>query len=74
MVLLTAMTVKIFEFQKINMVDGRHFENVKSAYLCNLLTDLHEIQHRNAYWSPAPCNFRQSYVSENCYLENLKTA
>ena len=42
--LLTAPTVKKFEFRKSKMADGRHFEkNVKSLYLCNRLTDFDKI-------------------------------
>jgi len=29
-------------------------KTVKSLYLCNILTDFHEIWHRDAYWYPAP--------------------
>ena len=51
MALLTAPTVKNFEFHKSKMADGRHFEKtVKSLYLCNGLTDFDEIWHDDAYW------------------------
>jgi len=41
--LLTALTVKKFEFSKSKMADGRHFEKtVKSSYLSN------EIWHGDA--------------------------
>jgi len=71
--LSTAPTVKNLNFQNPRWRTAAVLKTVKSPYLCNFLTDYHEIRHSNAYWSPAPCNFRQSYVSENRYLENRKT-
>jgi len=59
--LLTAPTVKSYEFHKSKMADGRHFKTVKSPYLCNLLTDFHEIWHDDAYSPPTaerPLKFR----------------
>ena len=36
--LLTALTVKQFEFHKSKMADGRHLRTATSSYLSNLLT------------------------------------
>jgi len=52
--LLTAPTVKNFEFHK-------SIKTVKSPYVCNRLTDFEEIWHDDAYWSPTaerPLKFR----------------
>ena len=61
--LLTAPTVKKFEFHKSKMADGRHFEKktVMSPYLCNRLTDFDEIWYSDAYWpftADLPLKFR----------------
>ena len=49
--LLTAPTVKKFEFHKSKMADGRHFEKtVKSPYLSNRLIDFDEIWRAGADW------------------------
>jgi len=47
--LLTALTVKKFEFSKSKVADGRHFEKtVKSSYLSNRWTNFDEIWHGDA--------------------------
>jgi len=47
--LLTALTVKKFEFSKSKMADGSHFEKtVKSSYLSNSWTNFDEIWHGDA--------------------------
>jgi len=70
--LLTAQTVKKFEFPKSKMADGGHLKSVKSTYLSNRLTDFDEIKHGrltdfdeikhgDANWPPAgdrPLKFR----------------
>ena len=59
--LLTALTVKKFEFHKSKIADGRHFENDKSPYLCSRVTDFDEIWRDDAYWPPTaerPLKFR----------------
>ena len=64
--LLTAPTVKNFEFHKSKMADGRHFEKtVKSPYLCNRLTDFDEIWHDDAYWPPAAERSLKFRIFEN---------
>ena len=50
--LLTAQTVNKFKFLKSKMADGRQYENVKSPYLRNRLTDSEEIWHVDADWPP----------------------
>jgi len=51
--LLTAPTVKNFEFHKSKMTDDAAIlKTVKSLYLCNRLTDFDEIWHDDAYWPP----------------------
>jgi len=48
---LTAATVKIFEFHKAKMADGRRLvKAVKSPYLRNCLTDFDQIWQNDAYW------------------------
>jgi len=46
--LLTAPTIKKFEYHKSKMADGRHFKTIKSPYLCNRLTDFDEIWRGDA--------------------------
>jgi len=54
--LLTAPTVKNFEFHK-SFTNPRRWtatilKTVKSPYVCNRLTDFDEIWHGHAYWPP----------------------
>jgi len=50
MVPLTAATVKIYEFQKSKISDGRHFENRKIAISLQPCDQFNEIWHSDTYW------------------------
>jgi len=59
------------------MAEGRHFETVKSPYLCNRLTDFNEIWQVGAHWPPTadwPLKFRIFEIQDGGgrHLENHK--
>ena len=60
--LLTALTVKNFEFHKSKMAStAAILKTVKSPYVCNRLTDFDEIWQDKAYWTliaERPLKFR----------------
>jgi len=47
--LFTAPAVKKIRISKIHDSGGRHFENSKSPYLCNRLTDFDKIWHDDVH-------------------------
>ena len=75
--LLTASTVKNFEFHESKMADGRHVKTVNSPYLCSRLTDFDEIWRDDAYWVPTaerPLNVEFLKIQDggSRHLENHK--
>jgi len=57
------------------MADGRHFENVKSPYLCDRSTNFDEIWHGNAYCPLAavqPLNFFLFLKIQDCDGRHLE--
>ena len=69
--LLTALTVKKFEFYKSKMADGGILKTVKLPHLCNRLTDFDENWQFDAYW-PATVEFLKIQDGGSRHVENHK--